>query len=481
MRFLFSLSRYEKLLLFLFILTLPFINPWIRGDGVGYYAYARSLLFEHRLDFTKDWLQANESFRMGRTEGAQILAEQYTPTGYLDNHFSIGPAILWSPFLLITHVGVEIFDALGGHIPADGYSRPYIFAMALGTAIYGFLAVWISFCLARKYIDERFAFSATIGVWFGSSLPVYMYFNPSWSHAHSAFAVALFVYYWSCTRQNRTWKQWAILGGLGGFMMDVYYVNGTFLLLPLFDTLEGCLEGFKTDHAIPMIRRMLLKDAIFLMAIALVFFPTLITKKIIYGSYLNFGYTEHWSWTSPAFLKVLLSADHGLFSWTPILLLAVLGLLVLPAQNRIVGRLAVGAFLAYGYVIGCYQDWDGISSFGNRFFVCLTCIFVLGLAALSDRLMKVWDAYSALFLARSAMALLIVWNLGLIYQWGTHLIPARGSISWRDVTYNQFLVVPVRAGGTAESYFTHRNRLMQDVEGQDVKQLKSTHSSKVEE
>ena len=28
----------------LFLMSLPFVNPWVRGDGVGYYAYARSLL-----------------------------------------------------------------------------------------------------------------------------------------------------------------------------------------------------------------------------------------------------------------------------------------------------------------------------------------------------------------------------------------------------------------------------------------------------
>lgn len=480
MNSLFSLSKYEKLLLFLFVLTLPLINPWVRGDGVGYYAYARSLLIEHRLDFSKDWLQANDSFRMGRIEGGQVLPDQYTSTGHLNNHFSIGPAILWSPFLIIAHVGIKILDALGGHVPADGYSRQYILAMAFGTAVYGFLALWISFRLARKYVDERFVFAATIGVWFGSSLPVYMYFNPSWSHAQSAFVVAAFVYFWSCTRQDRTWRQWAILGALGGLMMDVYYVNATFLLLPLFDMLEGCIESLKTDATALRIRRLIFGAFIFATATAVVFLPTLITKKIIYGSYFDFGYTEHWSWTSPAFLKVLFSADHGLFSWTPLLVLSVLGLLVLPTQSRILGRLAIGAFLAYAYVIGCYQDWDGISSFGNRFFVCLTCIFVLGLASFFNHLMRVWHSQSALFLARSAIVFLIIWNLGMIYQWGIHLIPARGPVSWREVAYNQCCVVPIRVTGTAGSYFAHRSRLMQDVERQDVKQLKS-RSNKAEE
>jgi hypothetical protein len=62
-------TKYDKILISLFVLTLPLINPWVRGDGVGYYAFARSLLIEHRLDFTQDWLRANASFRMGRVDG----------------------------------------------------------------------------------------------------------------------------------------------------------------------------------------------------------------------------------------------------------------------------------------------------------------------------------------------------------------------------------------------------------------------------
>lgn len=32
--------RYERFLFLLFLLILPLMNPWVRGAGVGYYAYA---------------------------------------------------------------------------------------------------------------------------------------------------------------------------------------------------------------------------------------------------------------------------------------------------------------------------------------------------------------------------------------------------------------------------------------------------------
>lgn len=77
--------------------------------------------------------------------------------------------------------------------------------MALGTAVYGFLAILISFALARRFVPENWAFLAALGIWFGSPLPVYMYFNPSWSHAQAAFVVALFIWYWIRTRGSRAW------------------------------------------------------------------------------------------------------------------------------------------------------------------------------------------------------------------------------------------------------------------------------------
>ncbi|MGA9481093.1 MAG: hypothetical protein WBV48_04125, partial [Candidatus Acidiferrales bacterium] len=217
-------SKYEKILIVLFLLTVPLSNPWVRGDGVGYYAYARAMLIEHRLDFQNDWKHGNESFAMGNLDThGNVLLEEYTSTGHIANPWAIGSSLLWFPFLFVTHIGVLVCDHFGAHIAADGFSAPYVTTMALATALYGFLGLWLSFVVARNYFAERWAFLATIGIWWASSLPVYMYFNPSWSHAHSAFAAALFLWYWNRTRGARTISQWILLGLLSGLIVDVYY------------------------------------------------------------------------------------------------------------------------------------------------------------------------------------------------------------------------------------------------------------------
>src|ERR1700676_456819 len=236
----------ERLLVLFFLFSLPFLNPWVRGDGVGYYAFARAPLIEHSLNFTKDYQHANESFRGPRLdESGQPRWEFRTPTGHLDNHFTVGPAILWTPFLLVAHAGVLLARACGSHVAADGFSVPYRVAMAFGTALYGFLGLLLSNRLATKYVDERWACMATVAIWWSSSLPVYMYFNPSWSHAHSAFAVALFLWYWHETRDGRTTRQWCILGVIAGLMLNVYYANATILVVLVVEGFWQYLAVFR--------------------------------------------------------------------------------------------------------------------------------------------------------------------------------------------------------------------------------------------
>jgi hypothetical protein len=243
-------------------------------------------------------------------------------------------------------------------------------------------------------------------------------------------------------------------------------------VVPLLESVVCYWKGFK-GHQTAAIRTLFLQNVLFTLVVFAAFFPTLIAKRTIYGSYLNFGYTESWNFLSPAVLKVCFSSEHGLLGWTPIIGFALIGLFLLRRRDQMLSLCCLAAFAIYLYAIGCYADWAGISSFGNRFFVSLTPLFILGLAAFFDGLAFMWTERSAAVLGTSATALLIVWNLGLIFQWGVHLIPARGPISWRDAAYNQYAVVPEQIKRTFKNYLTHRKQLMNDIEQKDVEGLQN--------
>jgi hypothetical protein len=116
-----SPDRNGRFLIVLFLLTLPLSNPWVRGDGVGYYAFARSLLIEHRLDFQKHWLEANQEFRLAHRTLRAASRPPATRRQARHESFFDRPAILWAPLLIVTHAGVSICDALGAPVAADGF------------------------------------------------------------------------------------------------------------------------------------------------------------------------------------------------------------------------------------------------------------------------------------------------------------------------------------------------------------------------
>jgi hypothetical protein len=467
--------RFERALLFVFILTLPLLNPWVRGDGVGYYAYARAPLIEHRLDFIHDYQFANDSFREAHLdENGQVKSQYRTATGHLENHFTVGPAMLWSPFLVLAHAGVLLARALGAQIPADGFSWPYRYAMAFGTALYGFLGLWLSYSLARRYVEPLWAFVATLAIWWGSSLPVYVYFNPSWSHAHSAFACALFLWFWDKTRGHRTLPQWLLLGLIVGLMLNVYYLNLMVVSVLAVEAIAEYAQILRSARPSPAFLQLAGRHVLFVLVVCVAMLPTFISRAIIYGGPLETGYISLrvFLWKSPVLLSVLFSSAHGLLSWTPLLAFAILGLFLFAFCLPKIGVPFLAALLGFYLFISFYPDWTGVSSYGNRFFVSLTPLFVFGLAYLLDQLAaRSAKTRTVLALSSATLACFVLWNLGLIYQWGTHMIPVRGPISFRQAAYNQFFVVPSRLDSNLNAYFFRRSALMRQIEQKDLQQL----------
>jgi hypothetical protein len=114
--------------------------------------------------------------------------------------------------------------------------------------------------------------------------------------------------------------------------------------------------------------------------------------------------------------------------------------------NRTVGTICLLITLVFYGLFSCFPWAYGSVGFGNRFFVSLTPIFILGLASAFAWSVRLWrDARAASFRLIPITLLLVVWNLGLVYQWQTHLMPRYGDVDWQELVYNQFRVVPAQA------------------------------------
>lgn len=232
-------------------------------------------------------------------------------------------------------------------------------------------------------------------------------------------------------------------------MIDVYQLNVILLLAVAFEAISAYAGVWSAGTWKPeLLFKELRRHGLYGLGTFLGFSPTFVARQIVFGNPLSVGpyALNGWNWTSPVFLQVLFNASHGLLVFTPIVVLAFAGLFYLRSLDKALGTLCVFITLVFYYFVSSFPWWYGAVGFGNRFFVSLTPIFILGLASLFARAARLWpDSRSASLRIIPITLLFVFWNLGLVYQWQTHLMPRYGAVYWQELVFNQFRVVPVQA------------------------------------
>jgi hypothetical protein len=430
----------------LFLVSLPAVTPRIySSDEIQYYSYLRSLWFDHDLSFENEYRYFYDH-DVARSDGFhETFLERRTDTGRRINFGTIGCAILWSPFYAVGHVASTIVGA-----PRDGFSKPYVAAVAYGSALYGFLAIVLAIrCAARLGLN---GFAAGIAVWLGTPLLFYMYVAPPFSHACSAFTVALFTYVWLRVRDGWSPQGLAALGAAGALMAMTREQDVFFAVAPALDWALSAIGGRRTedggrpDDANRGSRWIgVLTAAVCFLA---VYAPQLAAYKLVNGHFgPHASVANKMKWYAPHALQVLVSAEHGYFVWTPLALIALAGLL---RRNRVCACLILMAVLQV-YVGGSVDSWTVAGGFGQRRFVALTAVLVIGLAQLQASC----SGRRGRRTLGAVAALAVYWNIALTAEFAVGLMdrqrlePARNA---RDA----FVTLPRMAPGLAYRYLFDR-------------------------
>src|SRR3954469_6496866 len=86
----------------LLLLSTLAVLPYLRGDGNGYYAWLRSPVIDHDLQFGDEFARGDPAFlQTVFAPDGSYLPGMITETGYLRDQWSVGPAVLWAPFFLL--------------------------------------------------------------------------------------------------------------------------------------------------------------------------------------------------------------------------------------------------------------------------------------------------------------------------------------------------------------------------------------------
>jgi hypothetical protein len=404
--------------LVLVLLLLPTLGQFhfaggrINGDGLMYYPYVRSLWKDLDLDFT------NEYTHFGLIRRGDLA--QVTKTGMRRSIFSIGPAVVWTPFFLLGESVGRAQAALGGPADLSGYGPCHRNAVALGSLLYGFSAVLLIHALLRRYFAAGIALSAALLAWGATFLHWYMVHQPTMSHAPSTFAVAVVLWLWDRDRERRGgWAQF-LLGLALGLAMCIRWQNGIFLILPAVEWLvrpwKARAVGWEALRSGAALGTGCLLGAL----------PQLVAWKVIYGEWL-LRYPPHGAdflrLDHPFVLETLFSTRHGLLSWTPVFWAGFLGLVPLVRRRGALGWPLVFPIVLMTYVNMCSGDWWAGGSFSNRRFDSLLPPLALGFAAALETA-RWWLVRRPETVPALAAAIAILWNVTLVEQVRLGLTPA---------------------------------------------------------
>ena len=339
------------------------------GDATHHFVQLRSAVFDRDFDFKNEYMKIYGLER--EVPGTEFIFSDPTPTGRVRNYMPVGPAVLWAPLYLLA-VGIQFLASFAGLAqPPDGFGRVLQMTPGATGVVAATLATWLSWKLARRWSDPVSAAVGALAVWFGSSAIYYSLASPSYSHTASMFAMSMFSLHWLSGRREWSIGRAAASGALVGVAALMRWQDVLLLAIPAWETLRAPWPWWKRGVA----------GGATLLVWALVFSPQMAVWQSLYGSWLAMPQGPAFlQWSSPHLFDVLFSDNHGLFTWTPLVILSVAGLTMFAARHRQFALPLAWLVLTAWYVNAAVADWWAGEAFGARRFLSLFPLFVLGVA-----------------------------------------------------------------------------------------------------
>ncbi|WP_267383389.1 hypothetical protein [Cyanobacterium sp. uoEpiScrs1] len=435
--------------LVIFILNFALIGFGVYGDGIGYYTPLRSLIFDGDLRIYDEYEYLSHSMS---NFGGGVRVDKAIPQY---SKYTLGLGLILSPFFVLGHIVTLIANACGAEIEPNGLTWSYELFYCLGSIILGIVGLIVCYKATRLFFSQTASILAIAGIWFASPLSFYLTLEVSMSHAVSQFLISLFLYICISTVWVKQRRQQILLGlvlGLGAFVRPQ---NILFAVIPVTMIVWKIIDRFVKVNTIG--RNSSWKGiiqfsditplAVIGLVACLMQLPQIFIYQWQYSSFFKIpyleeggaeGYESSFDWIRPQIGNVLFSGHRGLFFWHPVLFLSIIGLILVYKKLPI---LVTSFLLAFGlqvYLVASWWCWWQGSSFGGRMFINCSLIFVWGLAAFWDNL----SCKRTLLIGVGVTLFLMGWNVLLILQYESGMIPSEEAVTIKEILHNQLFSIP---------------------------------------
>jgi len=397
----------------------------LEADAKGYYAYLPAIFIYHDLNFGFFEKIEKEKYY------DKNLYYDYTSgsNGKRINKYYCGTALVQLPFFLIAHYSSYLLN-----FDMDGYTKPYPILISIAALFYLWIGLlFLNLTLKTYHFSEHTRAFTLIASVFGTHLFYYSVGELGMSHVYSFAFMNMFIYF---LRQYFIFfkrKHLLLLSIILGIIVLNRPINGMILFIIPF--VAGNYTNLKNGIKKIVIykKQSLLAFIFFILIISIQF----IIYKISTDQFFVYSYgDEGFNFIYPKILNILFSYKKGLFLYTPILLLSLMGAYFLWKNSRFEFYSFFGFFILITYILSSWWNWYYGGSFSSRVYVEYIAVFMILLGTLIERVSRKW--IRNIFIV-SILALIVICQIQT-YQYRYYLI------HWSEMTKEKYWDVFMRIG-----------------------------------
>jgi hypothetical protein len=332
-----------------------FSGLWHRNritlDAPSYYTYLPAAIIHH--DLQLNFIDKDPGFYKDK-----IWYYTIEDNRKLIKH-PLGLSLALSPFFLAGHLWAKISGAA-----ETGYSMPYQNAVSIGVLFWLFLGLYYLRKLLLRSFSEAVTSITLLGLVLGTNLLWYSTFEGLMPHAVSFSLICTSLYFfrkWLDGKESRSLIIFSVVFAL------IVLVRPLAVTLVIYYFMYAVLSksGLKNFVSFlkPQLRALLVSLISFFLIVSLQFlYWKLATGHWIYDVYID----EHFVFDSPQMIPFLFSFRKGLFVYTPLMLFAMIGLIILFKRDKAVFWSTFTIFLFSVFLLSSWWAWSYGICWGMR-------------------------------------------------------------------------------------------------------------------
>jgi hypothetical protein len=272
--------------------------------------------------------------------------------------YSCGQALMYSPFFFCAHA---LAPTLG--YPADGFSKPYQFALGFGSILIGLIGLWyMRKNLLLLFDDKTVAYTIPL-IALGTNYLNYTAIDGCMTHNWLFTLYSILIWQTNQYYKHPSNIRALAIGCLAGIAA---LTRPTEILLVIIPMLWGATTKIQLSERWIFWKKHLIHLLIAGIATASIGSIQLFYWHHVTGDWVVYTYEESFSWLHPHLFDCFLSAKAGWLIYTPLMLFSLIGFYWL-YKNHQKHFLPIALFMfIYTYIAFAWDTWWYGGSLGQR-------------------------------------------------------------------------------------------------------------------